>query len=129
LNDVAVIFEDGKVKDALIEYESEESVIKFFQKNNLIPKIITDDVKSIMKDVKNVLNSEYSMIYIPYENYDLIEEQNKIFKDIASEYSIDYKKIDAYLLGYNQKETINTTCIKISFYYKQYFKHHILITI
>lgn len=114
LNDVAVIFKNGKVKDALIEYEFEEQVVKFFQKNKLIPKIIVDDVKNIMKEVKNILNSEYSMVYIPYENYDLIEEQDKIFKEIASEYSIDYKKIDAYLLGYNQKETINQI-LKLSF--------------
>ena len=114
LNDIIVIFENGEVKDALIEYETEESLNKFFQENGIIPEIISDNVEEIMNDIDKILESDYSMIYIPYENNDLIEEQNNIFNDIANKYSIDYKRIDAYLLSYNQKEKINQL-LKLSF--------------
>ena len=114
LNDIIVIFENGEIKDALIEYKTEESLNKFFQKNKIIPKIISDNVEDIMNNIDKMLDSDYSMIYIPYENSDIIEEQNHIFSEISNKYSIDYKKIDAYLLSYNQKEKINQL-LKLSF--------------
>ena len=107
LNDIIVIFENGKIRDALIEYETEKSFKKFLQKNDIIPEIISNNVSEIMNEIDKMLDSDYSMVYIPYENNDLIEEQDNIFRDIANKYLIEYKRIDAYLLGYNQKEKIN----------------------
>lgn len=107
LNDILVVFENGKVKDALIEYKSEESLNSFLQDNEIIPEVISDNVDEIMKSINLILDESYSLVYIPYRNTDLIEEQNKILKEISSKYSIEYKKIDAYLLSKHQQEKIN----------------------
>lgn len=108
LNNILVIYQDGVIIDALIEYESNDSVNEFLQKNNVIPQTIVENVEDIMKQAETISDSEYSIIYIPYENHEEIEKQEEIIKSIASEYSIEYKKIDALLLSKTQQEKINT---------------------
>jgi len=80
---------------------------KFLQTNNLIPEVIGDNSK-ILKEVEESLNTEFSMIYIPYKNLEEKDNQNKILQDISEDYTINYKKIDAYLLSKTQKEKLNT---------------------
>lgn len=114
LNDIIVVYKNGKIQDALIEYKSEKKLNKFLQKNEIIPEVISDDVSKIKDDINKIFEEDYSMIYIPYESNDLIEEQEKIFKNISKKYSINYKRIDAYLLSYNQKEMLNQL-LKLSY--------------
>lgn len=105
---VLVIYENGEIKDKLFEHKDKESVNKFLQDNNIIPNELVDYVDKIMIESQKLLESSYSMVYIPYKKLDNIENQDEIFKQISEEYSIDYKKIDAYLLSSRQQEKINS---------------------
>lgn len=105
---VLIIYENGKIKDKLFEYKNKESVNKFLQNNNIIPIEIVNHVDKIMSESQKLLENSYSMIYIPYKKLGDMEKQDEIFKEIAEEYSIDYKKIDAYLLSGKQQEKINS---------------------
>lgn len=107
LNNILVIFESGKIKDALIEYKSKESVNEFLQKNDIIPKQLSDNVDKIFKEITNITDNDYSIVYLPYKNMDIIDEQNNTFEYISKKYSINYKKIDAYLLSKSQHQKIN----------------------
>lgn len=107
INNVIVIYENGKIKDKLFDYKNEESVNKFLQDNNIIPNKLVDNVNEIISESKKLLENSYLMVYIPYKELDNIEVQDEIFRQIAEEYSIDYKKIDAYLLSVKQQEKIN----------------------
>lgn len=102
-----VIYEGGKVKDTL-ENLNKKEVNKFLQENNIIPSQIVDNVEEIVNESNKILDSQYSMVYIPYTNLDEIKKQDEILKDIAENYSIEYKRIDAYLLSNNQQEKINS---------------------
>lgn len=107
LSNIIVIFINGEIIDTIIEYEDEEKLNNFLQKNELIPKIIGDNSK-IMDEVTKNLETEYSLLYLPYDNIEEIKEQNEILNDICREYEINYKKIDAYLLSKNQKNKLNS---------------------
>jgi len=107
LNNILLVYENGKIIDKLIKYDTEDSVDKFLQKNSIIPEKIVNNVKDIMNSVNSILENKYSIVYIPYQEHIDIDEQNKIFEEIADQYSIDYKKIDAYLLSKKQQEQIN----------------------
>lgn len=113
LENTIVVYINGKIVDTLKNYNKEEDVNSFFQKNNIIPQKIVDNVEEIMTNAMNILNSEYLMVYIPYKEHRDVEAQNAFFEQIASEYSIDYQKIDAYLLSNKQQEKINNL-LKIS---------------
>lgn len=107
LSNIIVIYNNGEIVDAIIEYDSKDSLNKFLQNNNIIPEIITDNT-NILEEVKNVLDTDYSLIYLPYKNIEEIENQDKILKDICEDYEINYKKIDAYLLSSSQHTKLNT---------------------
>ncbi|MBQ2947128.1 MAG: hypothetical protein IJE04_04695 [Bacilli bacterium] len=107
LSNIILIYSNGKILDAIIEYESEESLNIFLQKNNIIPEIIGDN-SHIIEDVKTILDTDYSLIYLPYKNTDEIDAQNTMLKDICEDYEINYKKIDAYLLSSSQHTKLNT---------------------
>lgn len=107
LTNIIEIYENGKIKDTLIEFENKDSLISFLTNNEVIPEIIGDN-SNIISDVKDLINTDYSIIYLPYYNLEEIEEQDDIIKEISSDYSIDYKKIDAYLLSKNQKNKLNS---------------------
>ena len=108
LNNILVIYKNGKKIDMLINEEKEDLIIEFFQKNEIIPKTIVSNIEEIKEDSLNILNHKYSMIYLPYIELEDVNSQDKIFKQISDKYSIEYKKIDAYLLSNNQKEMINS---------------------
>ena len=107
LSNIIVIFENGKVKDAIIEYESEDALNKFLKNNEIIPKIIGDN-ENILSDVSNLLDSKYLLMYIPYEKSDTVDYQASILSDISKEYDIEFKVIDAYLLSNSQKDKLNS---------------------
>lgn len=107
LSSIIVIFENGKVKDAMIEYDSEESLNNFLQNNDIIPEIIGENEK-ILSTVNELLKSNYLLMYIPYKKSDVIDYQLDILKDISKEYNIEFEKIDAYLLSNTQKNKLNT---------------------
>lgn len=107
LSNIIVIFNDGNIEDAIIEYKDENTLNKFMQKNSIIPEIIGDNSK-IIESVSDMLLSEYALIYFPYKNHDSIDKQDKIFKEISKKYEIEYKKIDAFLLSNSQKNKLNS---------------------
>ncbi len=107
LKNVMVIFNNGKIVDTLENSMSKDSVNKFLQENNIIPKKLVDNVDKIMTNIENMLNNEYSMIYIPYVEHSDVEKQNEFFEDIAKDFSINYIRIDAYYLSNKQQEKIN----------------------
>lgn len=106
LTNIIVVFNNGEIKDAIIEYESEEKLEKFLKKNKLIPEVIGDNSK-IFSSVESMLNEDYAILYIPYEYSNDIKKQDKILNEIASEYEINYKRIDAYLLSNQQHDKLN----------------------
>ena len=106
-SNIIIIYKNGKIIDAIIEYDTKESLINFFQQNELIPEIIGDNSK-ILETVNELLTTEYSLIYLPYKTLNEIDNQDKILKKICSDYEINYKKIDAYLLGQNQQNKLNS---------------------
>ena len=107
LSSIIVIFNNGEIVDAIIEYEDEDSLNKFFQKYELIPQIIGDNSK-IIENVNELLETEYSLIYLPYKYSEEIDQQDEIFDDICEDYEVNYKKIDAYLLSKSQQDKLNS---------------------
>ena len=105
LSNIIVIFDNGKKIDAIIEYEDEQSLNMFLQHNELIPEVIGDNSK-ILENVNEVLNTDYSLIYLPYNNIQEMNKQDNILRNICEEYEINYKKIDAYLLSKSQKSKL-----------------------
>lgn len=108
LNNILVIYKDGVIIDALIEYDSQEKVNEFLQKNALIPDKIVDNVDEIIKQTEKILDNKYSIVYMPYKDHNEIDDQDDIFKDISNEYSIEYSKIDVFSLSSSQQEKINS---------------------
>lgn len=107
LSNILVIFENGKIKDAIIEYENEERLSNFLKKNEIIPQIIGDN-STILSDTNRLLETDFSLIYLPYEKIDALDYQDRILEDISKEYGIKYEKIDAYLLSKTQKNKLNS---------------------
>ena len=107
LSSIIVIFNNGEIQDAIIEYEKDEKLNKFLQNNELIPTVIGDNSK-IIDNVNEILETEYSIIYLPYDNIDEIEKQDEILKDISEDYEINYKRVNAYLLSKNQQNKLNS---------------------
>ena len=112
LSNIIAVFEDSIIKDAIIEYDNEEKLNSFLSKYDIIPTIIGDN-SNIINELNDILKTDYSLIYLPYEYSDIVGSQDEIFEEISKQYSIFYKRIDAYLLSGSQKEKLNTI-LKIS---------------
>lgn len=106
LSNLIVIFENGEIKATLIDNEKENNINKFLQKNNIIPEVIGDN-KNVISSVENLLETDFSLIFIPYKYINGIDSQNDILKNISDKYNINYKMINAYLLSDIQKEKLN----------------------
>lgn len=106
LSNIIVIFESGKIKDALLRYDSKKELNEFLIKNGVIPSI-TGDVSGIKNKVNNALESENLLLYLPYVYNDNIKYQDNLLKNISKQYNIDYMKIDMYLLSKTQHQKIN----------------------
>lgn len=106
-SNIIVVYKNGKIVDAIIEYDDKESLNKFLQQHKLIPQIIGDNSK-IIDSVNELLTTEYSLIYLPYKPLDEMESQSKILKKICNDYEINYKRIDAYLLSQSQQNKLNS---------------------
>ncbi len=106
LSNIIVIFENGKIIDAIIDYETEDHLNKFLQVNNIIPKVI-GDIEGIIDSTKSLLETDLTLIYIPYNYIEGIDQQNEILKELTKQYNINYKMINAYLLSNNQKLKLN----------------------
>lgn len=107
LSNIIIIFQEGKVTDAIIEYDNEKSLNEFLQKYELVPQIIGDN-SNIINSVSELLKTEYSLLYLPYEPIKEIDDQDETLKEISLDYGFNYKKIDAYLLSKNQQKKLNT---------------------
>ena len=105
-DNILIIYKEGKIVDAKRDFKSNLEIENFFQDNNIIPKEITD-IDHIFPQVKEYLNYESAMIYVPYN--DMVEMKNEMetLKRISDEYNITLEKIDAYLLSETQKEKLN----------------------
>ena len=107
LSNIIVVFNNGKIKDAIIDYKDQKKLNKFLQQQELIPEVIDDNTK-IIPSVSKLLETEYTIIYLPYKKTSEINYQDTILSEIAKEYNINYKMVDAYLLSNNQKEKLNS---------------------
>ena len=107
LSNILVIFDNGEIKDAIIEYKNQDTLNEFLQKNEIIPRIIGDN-SNIIANVNNLLESDFSLIYLPYDLIDTTDYQDEILREISTEYEINYKRIDAYLLSNPQKNKLNS---------------------
>ena len=56
LSNIVVVFESGKVKDAIIDYKTKEKLNQFLIKNEVIPSII-DNISGMMNKISNSLRS------------------------------------------------------------------------
>lgn len=106
LSSIIIVYKNGEIVDAIIDYETEENLNVFLQSVNVIPQVI-GDITGIIESVEKSLDSDLSLIYIPYKHFDGIEEQSKILKEISEDYGAEYKMINAYLLSSNQQEKLN----------------------
>lgn len=106
LSSIIVVFENGKLEDALIEFSNIDSLIKFLSDNAIIPEVIGDNT-NIISNVKDMLDTNFSIIYLPYKNSTTMESQNNIIESVSNDYLINYKKIDAFLLSKNQQNKLN----------------------
>ena len=107
IKNTLVLYENGKIMDYLINCNSNKKAEKLLQKNEIIPKEIVDNIKEIEKQSLQILDGDYSIVYIPYIRHDNITNQEKILKNIAEKYEIEYKQINAYSLSKIQKTKIN----------------------
>lgn len=107
LKKTIAIFNNGDLVDILIDYEDENSLNKFLQDHNIIPEVIGKN-EGIIEDVKNLVDTDFTMIYIPYKYIDGMQDQDNILNDIAIEHNFNYKRIDAYLLSYVQQQKLNS---------------------
>lgn len=107
LSNIVVVFESGKVKDAIIDYKTKEKLNQFLIKNEVIPSII-DNISGMMNKISNSLESDSLILYLPYTYSDNIDYQNNLLESISKEYNVDYKKINAYLLSKTQQQKINS---------------------
>ena len=105
LSNIIVIFNNGEIKDAIIEYENEDKLNIFLQRNEIIPEIIGEN--NIILEVNKLLETDFSLLYLPYEKSDVLDYQNSVLEEISEEYGINYKKLDAYLLSKSQKNKLN----------------------
>lgn len=107
LSSIIVVYNNGEIVDAIIDYETEENLNAFLQSINIIPKVI-GDINGIIESVEDSLDSDLSIIYIPYKYVDGIEEQSNLLKEISDDYNAEYKMINAYLLSLVQQEKLNS---------------------
>ena len=107
IDNVIIIYNNGKIKDVLLDYESNESLISFFQSNDILPQVL-GKVDGILESVIDTIKTDYTLMYLPYEYVAGIELQDEILKNICKKYKIKYKLINAYLLSESQKEKLNS---------------------
>lgn len=107
LESIIVIFENGKVKDAIIQYENEEKLNEFLIENEVLPEVL-GDTSNIISSVEEIIDTDISILYLPYKNIKNIDAQDKILKNISNIYDINYQKVDAYLLSKPQQNKLNT---------------------
>lgn len=107
LSSIIVIYDSGKIKDALIHYENEEELNKFLIKNDIIPSI-SANISGLINKVSTSLESDSLILYIPYVFNEDINYQDNLLKSICKNYNIPYNRIDAYLLSKNQHQKINS---------------------
>ena len=106
LSNIIVIFESGKIKDALISWDDNKKLTKFLIKNEVIPSII-ENISGLTNKILKAKESDSLILYLPYSYNENIKYQDNLIKDISKKYNIEYKKYDAYLLSKTQKEKIN----------------------
>ena len=105
LNNIIVIFNNGEVVDAIIDYKDEESLLSFLQSNLIIPEKLGDNSK-ILDNVNSYLETDLTLLYLPYyynEENDLSEK----LKFLSENYDFEYKEEKAYYLSKNQKNKLN----------------------
>lgn len=107
LNNIIVIYKGGKIIDAIIDYETQDKLNAFLQKNEILPEKISN-INGIVDSAKETLDDEFSLVYIPYSTKVDINDQTNTLKSICDEYNINFVRIDAFLLSYKQKEKINS---------------------
>ena len=107
LSNIIIIYENGKIKDAIIEYKDEESLNKFLQENEIIPEIIGDS-KEVLTKLNSLLDSDYLIMYIPYKKNDVMDYQINVLKDISKDYDINFEIVEAYLLSSSQKSKLES---------------------
>ena len=101
------IFKNGDLEGLPIEITTAKDLIAKLQDKEIIPNIISSDVKKIEKESLSILDNKYSIIYMPYIYNNDIKDQNEIFKSISKKYDIDYEMIKTYLLSKTQQNNIN----------------------
>lgn len=107
ISNILVIFKNGEIVDAIIDYEAESNLNEFLQKYNIIPQVI-GNIDGILDSIPKLIDTELSILYVPYKYIDGIGQQNEILKEISKRYKIRYKLINAYLLSFEQQEKLNS---------------------
>ena len=107
LDNLLVVYKDGVIIGQLSKPKTNNEVVKFLQEQGVIPFII-GDVKNILSNTNKLLQTDYTMIYVPYKYEDEIENRDNVFKSISQKYDINYEMIKAYLLSDVQKLKLNS---------------------
>ena len=106
LSNIIIVFESGKIKDALLSYESNDKLDQFLIKNEIIPST-NGNISGLMNKILKAKESESLILYLPYVYDDSVIYQDNLLKDMSKQYNIEYKKIDVFLLSNTQKQKIN----------------------
>ena len=106
LSNIIVIFESGKIKDALLSYENNDKLEEFLTKNEVIPSI-RENISGLVNKIIKAKESDSLILYLPYVYDESMDYQDNLLKDISKRYGINYKRMDAYLLSNTQKQKIN----------------------
>lgn len=106
INNIVLIYKNGKIVDAIIKNNDLGKLREFLIKNKLITEYYKES-EDIFFKLEELLNSDLSLVYIPYIKSDSDLENEEMLKEICKTYNIDYKTLDAYKLGYFQKNKLN----------------------
>ena len=106
LNNIIVIFNNGEVVDAIIDYKDEDALLSFLQTNLIIPEQIGDNSK-IIDNVSSYLETDLTLLYLPYFYSEEEEALNEELETLSKNYDFKYKEEKAYYLSKTQKNKLN----------------------
>lgn len=106
LTNIVVLYKAGKNIDSIC-FSKESELNEFLKKYDLIPEVIGDN-SNIINQVSESIKVDNLILYLPYTMSSEIEKQDLLLKKLAEKYSINYKKVDAYLLSNVQKDKLNS---------------------
>ena len=106
LTSTLVIIQDGVPIEYYSKLSSKEELLKFLQKNNLVPEIIEDTTSTLESFTQLILASEDTIIYLPTNYNEKTNKKSDSIKKIAEENNLNYGEVKGYILSQKQLKNI-----------------------